>query len=120
MATGRPLTPKHIKAPHGARIFTVTWSDGSQSVLPHNVLRGFCPCATCQGHGGDIKYIPGGDLELRTIERVGNYALSLGWGDGHDSGIYTFEYLRELAKRVVSEGADSMTQTASSTEGVPS
>lgn len=115
MATARPLSPKHIKAPHGATVFTVTWTDGSQSAIPHAVLRGYCPCATCQGHGGNIKYIPGGNLELVTIERVGNYALSLGWGDGHDSGIYTFDYLRELGKRVETEGLEALTSNTTST-----
>jgi DUF971 family protein len=112
MATARPLTPKLIKAPHGALVFSVTWSDGSQSVIPHSVLRGYCPCASCQGHSGTVKYIPGCNLELMSIERVGNYALSLGWGDGHDSGIYTFEYLRDLGRRVELEGEAAMTTPA--------
>jgi DUF971 family protein len=37
-------------------------------------------------------------LELRKLEQVGNYALSLGWGDGHDTGIYTYRFLRELGR----------------------
>lgn len=119
MTLARPLTPKLIKAPHGARVFEVTWSDGAKSVLPHEVLRGYCPCATCQGHSGTIKYVPGGNLELRTIERVGNYALSLGWGDAHDSGIYTFEYLRKLAARVEAEGVEALTATVAPKEPQP-
>jgi DUF971 family protein len=110
MALPRTLTPKRIKAPHGAKIFEITWADGETSVLPHEILRGYCPCATCQGHSGTIKYVPGGNLELRTIERVGNYALSLGWGDGHDSGIYTFDYLRKLGERLATEGVEALTR----------
>jgi DUF971 family protein len=110
MALPRSLTPKRIKAPHGATIFEIEWSSGERSVLPHEILRGYCPCATCQGHSGTIEYVPGGNLELRTIERVGNYALSLGWGDGHDSGIYTFEYLKKLGERLEAEGMDALTR----------
>lgn len=91
-------------------MFEISWSDGEQSALPHEILRGYCPCATCQGHSGAVRYLPGGNLELRTIERVGNYALSLGWADGHDSGIYTFEFLRRLGERLAAEGLEAMVQ----------
>jgi DUF971 family protein len=92
-------TPTHIKAPHGARHTEITWADGTRCVYPNDVLRGFCPCATCQGHGGTIEFIEGGDASLRDLEQVGHYALKLAWGDGHDTGIYTFSYLRDLAER---------------------
>jgi len=90
--------PVRIKAPHGAREMQVEWSDGHKSVYPHDVLRGLCPCASCQGHSGEVKYRSGGNLELRGISQVGNYAVSLEWGDGHSSGIYNFRYLRGLCR----------------------
>jgi DUF971 family protein len=74
----------------------ITWEDGHVSPFPHEILRGYCPCAQCQGHGGKIAFVPGGDLTLLEIRQVGNYALQLTWGDRHDSGIYTFRYLRSL------------------------
>jgi DUF971 family protein len=89
----------HIKAPHGARTTEIAWADGARSVYPNDLLRGYCPCARCQGHGGHIGFVPGGNSELRELELVGNYALKLLWGDGHDTGIYTFRYLRELSAR---------------------
>ena len=79
----------------------VSWADGHRSVLPHDILRGYCPCAHCQGHQGTIRRVEVvGDLalELRDIERVGNYALSFTWGDGHGSGIYSYKYLRALCQ----------------------
>jgi len=93
--------PTAVRAPHGAIAMEIDWSDGVTTRLEHWILRGFCPCAACQGHEGPIRYVettdnPGGALELRDIRRVGNYALGLGWGDGHASGIYTFQYLRLL------------------------
>jgi DUF971 family protein len=91
-------TPTHIKAPHGAKTTEITWGDGTRCVYPNEILRGYCPCAACQGHGGEINFVPG-DSDLRDIGQVGGYALSLLWGDGHDTGIYTFGYLRQLAER---------------------
>ncbi len=89
-------TPTHIKAPHGATTTEITWADGHRCIYPNTVLRGLCPCAHCQGHGGTIVFIEGGNAELRDLEAVGNYALKLAWGDGHDTGIYSFAYLRKL------------------------
>jgi DUF971 family protein len=90
----------------------IDWADGHRGLYPHEVLRGFCPCAHCQGHDGPIRFQPGGNLELREIEEVGNYALRLTWADGHATGIYSFRYLRELCgcRSCQPEGRDT-TQT---------
>jgi len=90
------VSPVEVRAPRGARVMEITWSDGHVGVLPHDVLRGFCPCAHCQGHQGPIRFVEGGDLELAVLEEVGSYALRLEWGDGHGTGIYSFSYLRAL------------------------
>ena len=58
-----------MKAPHGARVMEIQWADGHKAILPHEILRGYCPCAHCQGHGGALKFVPGGDLDLRDIQR---------------------------------------------------
>ncbi len=92
------ITPTMVKAPHGSRVMNIEWADGHKSVLPHETLRGYCPCAVCQGHGGEIKFVPGGDEDIRDIQQVGNYALQFTWGDRHDTGIYTFRYLRSLCQ----------------------
>ncbi len=101
-------TPTNVRAPRNARVMHIAWADGHDGVYPHDILRGYCPCAGCQGHSGTIRFIPGGeleprflpggDLELREIEQVGNYALRFTWGDGHETGIYTFRYLRSLCR----------------------
>lgn len=82
----------------------LTWADGVTSQLPHAILRGYCPCASCQGHGSTLAFKAGGALELREIEQVGNYALGLGWADGHNTGIYSFRYLRTLGDLVAEHG----------------
>jgi DUF971 family protein len=100
--------PTGIKAPHGARTLEISWQDGHRSALPHEILRGYCPCAGCQGHSGTLKFQEGGDQEIRNVEQVGNYALSFRWGDGHDAGIYTFRYLRSLGDLVETQGAEGV------------
>jgi DUF971 family protein len=99
VVSDQTITPTHVKAPHGAQATEITWADGARCVYPNEVLRGLCPCAGCQGHGGTIEFVEGGDSRLKEIEQVGNYALKIAWGDGHDTGIYSFRYLRELCGR---------------------
>lgn len=91
-----PGKPTGIRAPHGASIFEISWPDGSTHRIPNEILRGFCPCAGCQGHSGEVKFQEGRNQELRDLKPVGNYALSLIWGDTHDTGIYSFEFLFRL------------------------
>ena len=102
------IQPTGIKAPHGARVLEIAWADGRNLSYPHEILRGYCPCAGCQGHSGKIAFVPGGDLELREIEQVGNYALGLTWGDAHASGIYTFRYLRDLGELIAERGPEAV------------
>jgi len=87
---------REIRAPRGAMVMHIDWADGHLGVLPHEVLRGFCPCAHCQGHQGAIRFVSGGNLLLAELEEVGNYAIRLEWADGHGTGLYAFRYLREL------------------------
>src|SRR5437879_4707132 len=95
----REHTATHVKAPHGATETEISWGDGARTIYPNAILRGYCPCAGCQGHGGTIVFVPGNNSERRELEPVGHYALKLVWGDGHDTGIYTFEYLRSLCDK---------------------
>jgi DUF971 family protein len=80
------------------RRLRLTWSDGHAGEYDYEYLRGWCPCAMCQGHGEvKIRYLPTGrPVEASWIEPVGHYAISIGWSDGHSTGIYRFDFLREL------------------------
>lgn len=93
---GPRTTPVEIRAPRGGDTLEIDWQDGHRGVYPHEVLRGFCPCAVCQGHQGPIRFHAGGSLVLEDIEEIGNYALRLVWKDGHGTGLYSFKFLREL------------------------
>jgi DUF971 family protein len=96
MSSDVATTPLEVRAPRGASVMEIDFEDGHRGVYPHEILRGYCPCAMCQGHQGPIRFVPGGDTELTDLAEVGDYALRLTWADGHSTGIYTFRFLREL------------------------
>jgi len=100
MAADRRFQCVAIRSPRGATTSEIDWGDGHKGLYPHMILRGYCPCAGCQGHSGTIRYVKPGDnqLELEELTVVGNYALSLKWFDGHDTGIYSYKYLRGLCQ----------------------
>ncbi len=85
-------------------IISVVWDDSVETKFSIRTLRDECPCAGCKGETVLFKsYIPEdadttipGRYELKSILPVGNYAIQISWGDGHDTGIYSFEYLRNL------------------------
>lgn len=80
-----------------AHALRVTWQDGHVAELDYDVLRGWCPCAVCQGHGGTIDFHrPDHPVEPLSIQPVGTYGISFAWSDGHGTGIYDFSYLRDL------------------------
>jgi DUF971 family protein len=80
----------------------ITWLDGHQSSFGWEFLRWRCPCAICQGEGG----VPGvlastnrltqEETTLTDLGPVGNYAMYLTWQDGHSTGIYSWEFLRQI------------------------
>lgn len=113
MTAAAATTPTAVRAPHGASVFEITWADGVTSHLPHSILRGYCPCASCQGHSGAISFVPDGNLVLKDLSQVGNYALQLTWGDGHGTGLYTFAYLRRLGDLFAKHGDAMPTACAS-------
>jgi DUF971 family protein len=94
------LKPLAIRSPRGTRTTEIDWADEHKGIYPHDVLRGYCPCAGCQGHTGEIRFLETTDAqrELDDIQPVGGYALSLTWFDGHASGIYSFRFLRALCQ----------------------
>lgn len=78
---------------------SLTWEDGATADVTANTLRGWCPCAVCQGHGASrvVFRPPSQPVRVGHIEPVGAYGISLQFSDGHATGIYRFEYLREIA-----------------------
>ncbi len=81
------------------QLLRVLWDDDTLNDYPFAYLRGWCPCAVCQGHGGERRFVEVDNPQLVRVNMVGNYALNLTWDDGHETGIYTFAYLRRLGER---------------------
>jgi DUF971 family protein len=81
------------------RRLRLTWNDGHSVELGYDFLRGWCPCAGCQGHESRelAFHPPAAPVSPQGIEAVGNYAISILWSDGHGTGIYRYDYLRDLA-----------------------
>jgi len=85
----------------------IDWQDGHRSVYPLSYLRTHCPCAACRGFREEqarrptrLTILPGnfsGKLTALSAERVGNYAIRIDWSDDHSSGIYSFDYLRQIS-----------------------
>ena len=93
MAQAYPTEINHIQARGVVRI---TWDDGHVGEYEQSYLRGYCPCALCQGHGPQRRFIESPDANVIAIRPVVNKAVELPWHAGHSTGIYTFEYLRAL------------------------
>ncbi len=81
----------------------IAWDDGVETYLGIEAVRKACPCATCQGEPdamGRVVRPPRAYIEksfdLLNICHVGGYAVQLRWGDGHGTGIYSYDYLRSL------------------------
>ena len=81
-------------------LFSTTWNDNHQSYLLLKDIRNACPCATCKaalkGFKKKIEVKNPECFELISVEIMGSYALKFKWGDGHDTGIYSFESLLAL------------------------
>ena len=90
--------PLEIKLRRAARLLEVTFEDGSRFELPFEYLRVYSPSAEVKGHGpGQETLVLGKEaVGVRAIEPVGQYAVKLVFDDGHDTGLYTWNYLYEL------------------------
>ena len=90
--------PTEIRLDRAARILRVTFDDGARFALSAEYLRVESPSAELQGHGPDQKTILGGKqhVGIGAVEPVGHYAVRLVFDDGHDTGIFSWEYLHEL------------------------
>jgi DUF971 family protein len=98
------MEPKELSVSDEGKI-SILWMDGHKSIYSPFNLRNACPCAACKGEGGIFGkyYSPEkttvvSDVQPEEIGQVGRYGLKIIWSDGHDLGIYTFDYLRTLCE----------------------
>jgi DUF971 family protein len=89
--------PIEVELVEAAGELRVAWSDGHRSRFALAYLRGWCPCAKCQGHFAEAKvFVASKRVRLNHLEAVGGYGMKPHWSDGHTTGILSFDYLREI------------------------
>ena len=98
--TGATAWPTEIRLRPDRRSLIVRFDDGAEHDLPAEYLRVLSPSAEVQGHSPDQrKTVPGKrDVTITAVTPVGNYAVRLTFSDRHDSGLYTWSYLRRLGE----------------------
>ncbi|HEX2915765.1 MAG TPA: DUF971 domain-containing protein [Chloroflexia bacterium] len=98
------IEPEEIEVDRDKNELRVKWNDGHAGFTEFSTLRWNCPCASCRGEMG----IPGrldfvntlspDEMKMDRLEAVGLYALKPVWKDGHETGLYTYEHLRDLCQ----------------------
>jgi DUF971 family protein len=90
--------PTDITLHRKSRVLEIAFEDGSRFELPCEYLRVYSPSAEVKGHGPGQEVLQVGkeDVNIAEIRPVGNYAIAPTFSDGHDSGIFTWEYLYHL------------------------
>ena len=94
-------TPESLTVHGASRVLEVGFSDGKIFRIPFELMRVYSPSAEVQGHGPGQEVLQTGKREVTVveIEPVGNYAVKPTFSDGHDSGLFTWEYLYFLGSQ---------------------
>jgi DUF971 family protein len=92
--------PTEIKLHQKSRKMEIAFSDGSQFELSYELLRVYSPSAEVRGHGPGQEVLQAGkrDVDISSLEPSGSYAVQPTFSDGHDTGIYSWDYLYWLGK----------------------
>jgi len=100
------MVPERIDVRSAARELWISWAGGDSQRIALPDLRTLCPCASCgerrarASESSGLHVIAGADAELSAevteVKPVGRYAIQIVWGDGHNDGIYTYRFLREI------------------------
>jgi len=98
--TDRAEVPTAIRLHRASRTLELAWPDGSRHTLGCEFLRVHSPSAEVRGHGPGQEVLQTGKrmVTIDAIEPIGNYALQFRFSDGHDTGIYAWEYLQALCR----------------------
>ncbi|GAB3184700.1 gamma-butyrobetaine hydroxylase family protein [Hydrogenophaga aquatica] len=94
-------TPESITVHAQSRVLEVGFSDGAMFRIPFELMRVYSPSAEVQGHGPGQETLQTGkrNVEIVALEPVGNYAVQPTFSDGHDSGIFSWDYLYFLGAK---------------------
>lgn len=101
MSEKRDITPTEIRYDKESRTLTLSYEDGKSWSYTAEFLRVYSPSAEVRGHapGEEILQVGKEDVTIDKIDPVGNYAVSIKFDDGHDSGIYSWDWLYTLGER---------------------
>ena len=107
LQSGSP-TPQDLTVHGQSRVLEVSFSDGATFRIPFELMRIYSPSAEVQGHGPGQEVLQTGKREVGIIalEPVGNYAVQPTFSDGHDSGIFSWDYLYFLGSKQIELWAD--------------
>ena len=105
-------TPTNIRLHQASRLLEIQFDNGTECMLSCEFLRVYSPSAEVQGHSPDQAVLQTGKehVNITQIEPVGNYAIKLIFSDGHDTGLYSWNYLYDLASRYESLWMDYLTK----------
>ncbi len=94
------LVPTEIKLHQQSRLMEISFADGANFKLPYEYLRVFSPSAEVRGHGPGQETLQTGkrNVDITTVEAVGNYAIKPVFSDGHDSGLFSWDTLYDLGR----------------------
>jgi DUF971 family protein len=97
MATATPQ-PTALTVHQASRVLEIAFDDGRSFRIPFELMRVYSPSAEVQGHGPGQEVLQTGkrDVLIESVEAVGHYAIQPRFSDGHDSGIFTWDYLYRL------------------------
>ena len=95
--------PTEIKLHQASRKMEIAFDNGARFELPCEFLRVYSPSAEVRGHGAGQEVLQLGkkNIEIKSIEPVGTYAVLLTFSDGHNTGIYSWDYLYDLGEQYV-------------------
>jgi len=93
--------PTEITLHQKSRVLEIIFADGKQFKLPYEFLRVYSPSAAVRGHGPgqEVLQIGKQNIEITQLEPVGTYAVQPVFSDGHDTGIYSWDYLYDLGMK---------------------
>ncbi|HXZ43351.1 MAG TPA: DUF971 domain-containing protein [archaeon] len=113
-----PPNPEEINVSRAKREVHIRWQDGHESVFSFDTLRKQCPCALCNDQRSkqslsnerSLTVVSGpllkwGEIQVTEIKPIGRYAINFVWSDGHDSGIYSYTFLRETCPCPICRGS---------------
>jgi len=108
--------PTEIKLHQKSRVLEIAFSDGHDFRLPYEFLRVYSPSAEVRGHGPGQEVLQTGkrQVEIRSLEPVGSYAVQPVFSDGHSTGIYSWDYLYELGENQETLWAEYLARLAAS------